>query len=191
MKSKFHYWQCIKKLEFFSETKVILTGYYQKTKKRRKENILLQLCSCSYLYGFWKNNHINCWPKCVKFFLNISCRPHVVENKLHNLQLNCDINELFWWKEEASLSSMLYIFFFYVTLLSLSDCFHENLVKYENIDWETAHQQLWNNISDLFLSLWCPHLSICAKNVFHEVAYALIITAYSNKYSYYNNNQEL
>lgn len=112
MKSKFHYWQCIKKLEFFSETKVILTGYYQKTKKRRKENILLQLCSCSYLYGFWKNNHINCWPKCVKFFLNISCRPHVVENKLHNLQLNCDINELFWWKEEASLSSMLYIYFF-------------------------------------------------------------------------------
>lgn len=149
MKSKFHYWQCIKKLAFFSETKVILTGYYQKTKKGRNENILLQLCSCSYLYGFWKNNHINCWSKRVKFFLNISC----------------------WGK---------YIYIFYVTLLSLSDCFHENLVRYENIDWETAHQQLWNNISDLFLSLWCPHLSICAKNVLYEVAYALIICTYNN-----------
>lgn len=94
MKSKFHYWQCIKKLAFFSETKVILTGYYQKTKKGRNENILLQLCSCSYLYGFWKNNHINCWSKRVKFFLNISCRPHVGENT--HIYILCDTFVLEW-----------------------------------------------------------------------------------------------
>lgn len=49
MKSKFHYWQCIKKLEFFSETKVIFLGITRKLRKEEKKTYFFS-CVAVHIY---------------------------------------------------------------------------------------------------------------------------------------------